>query len=104
MYSKEGALSHGRVDGSIPEAKLKKFEQAQRASKPDATARSVGRESNAGADGSIHGISRVLRAGFDVAEAVGQGGNGHAAGSQGYADVLEPVGEAEDALESASSA
>ena len=64
----------------------------------------MGYESNAGADGASHGISRVLRAGFDVAEVVGQGGNGHAAGSRGYVDVLEPVGEAEDALESTPSA
>ena len=104
MHSKEGALSHGRVDGSIPDAKLREFEQAERASKSDATARSTGRESGACAEGASHGISRVLRAGFDVAGVVGQRGDGNATGSREYAAVVEPVGQAEDALESASSA
>ena len=63
--SKEGGLSHGRVDGDIPEAKFKEFEKVANTSGRRRTQNATGGSASGAVGGESSG--RLSRAGFDVA-------------------------------------
>ena len=85
---KEGGLSHGRVDGDIPEAKFKEFEKVAKSSGGRRTQNATG-GSASDAVGSESG-GRLSRAGFE--SAAGSGGIGEQRVEE-RAPVAEEAGE-----------